>query len=197
MYTFPPTAPKPEPADDDVADSDSDLDIDGTANLAGPHPERTLSIKSSKSNNPSAPHSIDKGKLAEEHRWLSLQSLQQQSPSVTLDGTRGHAYSPSQQGKNFGVSNRNTPATKRMSRLPTTALNIDLRTLNLHLALRAKEILACSESMWEWVEEFQRTSETSIPRLNGPSNWSMGVTRCAILEMTREDFDHLLNNFTL
>ncbi|KAF8799001.1 hypothetical protein BYT27DRAFT_7264526 [Phlegmacium glaucopus] len=186
MYTFPPTAPKPELVDDDV-DSDSDLDIDGTPNVANPRPKLSPSIKRGKYK-PVAPHGDDKGKLTEKRRLLSLQPQQQQSPSVTLDGTRGNAYSPSQQA-NF--------ATKRMSRLPTTTLNIDLRTLNLHLALRAKEILACSESMWEWVEEFQRTSETSIPRLNGPSSWSMGVTRCAILEMTREDFDHLLNNFTM
>ena len=84
-----------------------------------------------------------------------------------------------------------------MTKLPTTtALNADLRTLSHHLALRAKEITACSESMWEWVEQFQRESAT-IPNLNVLSNWSLDMARSAILEMTRDDFDNLLNNFTL
>lgn len=190
MYTFPPTAPKPEPAEDD---SDSDSDNNNSPNLASLHP-KSPPIKS---NNSVGSHS---SKPAEGRSWLSQQSLQQQSsPYVTLDETRGNAYSPSQQA-GLSVSKAreaNTLAAKRMSRLPTTALNVDLRTLNLHLQLRAKEILACSESMWEWVEEFQRTSQTSIPPLNAPSNWPSDVIRCAILEMTRDDFDLLLNNFTL
>jgi hypothetical protein len=90
-------------------------------------------------------------------------------------------------------------AGKQVSRLPTTTtLNVDPKTLNLHLALRVKEIIACSESMWEWVEQFQRESAaTSVPNLKALSNWSLDTTRCAILDMTREDFDLLLNNFTL
>ena len=171
MYTFPPTAPKPEPADDD---SDSDTDIDSTRDV--------VSIPLSISSNGTC-HSDDK-----ELQWSSLQSLRQQqhsSPYVTLDGTRGDAFSPCQQV--------NLPA-KRMSRLPTTTLNIDLRTLNLHLELRAKEILACSESMWEWVVEFQQASVSS---LDAHSIQSLDMTRCAILEMTRDDFDLLLNNFTM
>lgn len=181
MYTFPPVAPKPEPADDD---DDSELDADG---VACPHSE------SVKSNN-----SGDKGKPTEEHRWSPMQSPKQQSsPYVTLDGTRGTAYPPSQQTNAAVLKARDTPTSKRMSRLPTSTLNIDLRTLNLHLALRAQEILACSESMWEWVVEFQRTSETSVPSLTAPNNWASDVTRCTILEMTRDDFDHLLNNFAL
>jgi hypothetical protein len=174
MYTFPPTAPKTATADDDSDDSDTD---ESPKVL----PNRPLSIKSSNG----APHSDDK-----EHSWLSLQSLQQQqySPYATLDGTHGHTFPPSQQGN---------LAAKRMSRLPTTtALNADLRTLSLHLALRAKEVVACSESMWEWVEQFQQESAMSIPNLNEP-NWSLDPTRCAILEMTREDFDLLLINFTM
>ena len=174
MYTFPPTAPKPEPADND---SDTDNADDSPRVL----PKRASSIKSSKG----VPHSDDK-----EHSWSSLQLLQQQqySPYVPPDGTREPTLSPSQQGN---------LAAKRMSRLPTTTLNADLRTLNLHLAIRAKEIVACSESMWEWVEQFQRESAASVPNLNAPNNWSLDMARCAILEMTREDFDLLLNNFML
>ena len=175
MYTFPPTAPKPEPADDD-----SDSDIDNTPNVVNTSPQPP-SIKSSDS----TLCSDDK-----EYPLLPLQSQQQPEsfPYVTLDEARGHAFSPFQQA---------SLAAKRTSRLPTTTLNIDLRTLNLHLELRAKEILACSESMWEWVEEFQRASATSRPSFSVSGDQSLDMTRCAILEMTRDDFDLLLNNFTL
>ena len=125
---------------------------------------------------------ISNGTLhSDEKEWQQQQS----SPYVTLDGTRGHALSP---------AHHTSVAGKRVSRLPTTALNIDLRTLNLHLELRAKEIIACSESMWEWVKEFQRRYG---PNFKAPGNGSLDMTRCAILEMTRDDFDLLLNNFTL
>lgn len=161
-----PPTPPPNP-DDDSEDTNSD-----TANIL------TKRL-------PPTPHTSDK-----EHSWLSLQSIQQQqySPYVPLDGTRGDTLPSSQQGD---------LAAKRMLRLPTTTtLNADLRTLNHHLALRVKEIIACSEPMWEWVEQFQRETAT-IPNLNTLSNWSMDMARCAILEMTRDDFDILLNNFTL
>ena len=183
MYTFPPTAPRAETADND---SDANSDTDKPPMIADILPKQFPSIKSSNG----APHSDNK-----EHSWLSLQSLQQQqqqqhSPYFPLDGTYGHPFPPSIQGD---------LASKRMSRLPTTTtLNADLRTINVHLALRSKEIIACSESMWEWVEQFQRESAaTSMPNLNALSNWSLDMTRCAILEMTREDFDLLLNNFAL
>jgi hypothetical protein len=175
MYTFPPTPPKPETTDD----MDTSSDTNKFSMVADILPKRLPSIKSSNG----APHSDDN-----EQPLLSLESLQQQYSQY--DGTRGDTFSPSLQGD---------LATKRLSRLPTTAtLNADLRTLNLHLALRTKEIIACSESMWEWVEQFQRESAaTSMPNLNALSNWSLDMTRCAILEMTREDFDLLLNNFTM
>ena len=86
-------------------------------------PRRLLSIKSSNC----TPQCDDK-----EHPRLLLQSIQHSLPS-------------SQQGD---------LATKRMSRLPTTTtLNADLSTLKFHLTLRVKEIIACSELMWDWVEQ--------------------------------------------
>ena len=177
MYTFPPAVPHLEPTN---YDSDSDSVTDKPPMVANILPERLPSLKG-------APHNDDK-----EHSRLSLQSLQQQQyvPYVPLDGTRGDTISPSIQGD---------LASKRMSRLPTTmSLNADLRTINLHLALRTKEIIACSESMWEWVEQFQRESAaTSLPNWNALSNWSLDMTWCCILELTRDDFDILLNNFTL
>ena len=173
MYTFPPTPPNPE-----NNDSETNSDNDKSRMVANIPPKRLPSMMSSNG----TPHSDDK-----DHLWSSLQSLQQQQ-YPPLDGSRGHTLPPSPQGD---------LATKRMSRLPTTTtLNADLRTINHHLALRAKEVIACSESMWEWVEQFQRES-TTIPNLNSLCNWSLDLARCAILEMTRDDFDILLNNFTL
>lgn len=172
MYTFPPTPPNPD------NDPDTNSDTDKSRMVANIPPKGLPSIKSCNGTH----HSDDK-----EHSRLSLQS-QQCPPYVSLDGTRGlNRPLSSQQGD---------LAAKRMSRLPTiTTLNADLRTLNQHLALRYKEIIACSESMWEWVEQFQRES-ASIPNLNNLSNWSLDLARCAILEMTRDDFDILLNYFT-
>lgn len=169
MYTYPPAAPKSELED---CDSDTNSDTDKSPMVANILPKSLPSIRSGD----------DK-----EHPWLSLQSLQQQQ--YPPYGTRGDTF----------LSLQGDLAAKRMSRLPTTTtLNVDLKSLNLHLALRVKEIIACSESMWEWVEQFQRESAaTSMPNLNALSNWSLDMTRCAILEMTREDFDLLLNNFTL
>ncbi|KAF9524283.1 hypothetical protein CPB83DRAFT_618717 [Crepidotus variabilis] len=96
--------------------------------------------------------------------------------------------------------------------LPNTVLKFEGRTLNLQLSLRAKEIIACSEPMWEWVEEFQVSQlqskgsryrsgsiETALLGSNGSTDGRMSadITRNAILEMTRDDFDQMLNNFQM
>lgn len=97
------------------------------------------------------------------------------------------------------------------SRLPNTTLQVDLRTLNLHLALRTSEILACAEALWEWVLDFQAgklkqkevgrsrsgsidgSSSTLQPR-NGHAT---DPVKEAIAELSRSDFDALLINFNL
>jgi hypothetical protein len=95
--------------------------------------------------------------------------------------------------------------------LPNRALNIDLRTLNLHLALRAKEIIACSEPMWEWVEDYQAKNQNNRkPRFRSDSIETAllgstlmngrdydDLTKNFISEMTRDDFDQLLNYFQM
>lgn len=70
--------------------------------------------------------------------------------------------------------------------LPNPALDVDLKFLNLHLALRVKEIVACAEAMWEWVREFQ-TRGTG--RKDGAYAKIMGLTRL--------QFDELLLRFEL
>ncbi len=127
---------------------------------------------------------------------------------VALDETRSDALSPS----NISHLSKKTKDHNATHILPNRALNIDLRTLNLHLAMRAKEIIACSEPMWEWVEDCQAKNQNSRkPRfrsdsietaLLGSATLMNGrdhddLTKNVILEMTRDDFDQLLNNFQM
>ncbi|KIJ64558.1 hypothetical protein HYDPIDRAFT_175509 [Hydnomerulius pinastri MD-312] len=72
-------------------------------------------------------------------------------------------------------------------RLPNSTLEIDLRTLNLHLTLRVKEIIACAEAMWDWVVEYQAKT-TREPK--------EGVY-AVISQLTRAEFDDLLVRFEL
>lgn len=44
---------------------------------------------------------------------------------------------------------------QQVNMLPNQNIEMDLRTLNLHLHARVAEVLACAESMWEWIVEFQ------------------------------------------
>ncbi|KAG1820723.1 hypothetical protein EV424DRAFT_881573 [Suillus variegatus] len=73
----------------------------------------------------------------------------------------------------------------QMRALPNPALDVDLKFLNLHLALRVKEIVACAEAMWEWVSEFQR----DVGRTDGVYG--------KIIGLTRSQFDELLLRFEL
>lgn len=119
---------------------------------------------------------------------------------------------PNAPGSSTGLNDRNTGHTKRnpiislddlcngaspyasldvststqiRTRLPNPALDVDLRSLNLHLALRVKEIVTCAEAMWDWVEEFQMNGR----RRDG--------VYARILELTRAQFDELVLRFEL
>jgi len=94
-------------------------------------------------------------------------------------------------------------------RLPNPMFRLDLRTLNLHLAIRTIEILSCAEAMWEWVLEFQaaksKTKEKSQLRggsADGSSSTLEGgqpvdPIKATIAELTRAEFDGLLTQFNL
>ncbi|KAJ4491492.1 hypothetical protein C8J55DRAFT_504342 [Lentinula edodes] len=103
-------------------------------------------------------------------------------------------------------------------RLPNTTMNIDLRSLNLHLALRVTEILACSETMWEWVLDYQeqarnkkniqekktRARSRSIGPIRPPSRdqpsepeSSEARLKTALTELTRETYEDMLRRFYL
>ena len=110
----------------------------------------------------------------------------------------------------LGHSPKKTKDASHLAMLPDRTPAVDIRTLNLHLALRAKEVVGCSESMWEWVEEMQ-VKHADRPRfrsdlievaLLGSTTVFNGhdadvLIKDAILEMTREDFDQILTNFQL
>lgn len=88
------------------------------------------------------------------------------------------------------------------SKLPNGAMNTDARTLNIHLSLRAKEILACSESMWEYVEACQEDSQPGHGRefaagVDSVESDDLSSTKNLIMDMTRDDFDILLNHFEM
>jgi hypothetical protein len=199
MYTFPPVLIKTKELEEVALPSDSEPDTDDARNAVIPRPKRPRSTASRKS-------SVNYG-------WLSMQALgQNPSSSITLD-VSPHSHSPSKKTalSTTLMKERSTINLKHMSRLPNTTLNVDLRTLNLHLALRAKEVIACSEPMWEWVLECQAEAASRLAQgdshdLSGSiethidgsaSKSSLGLTRNVILEMTRDDFDRLLNNFEM
>jgi hypothetical protein len=140
-------------------------------------------------------------------RVLSRRDLiQHQSPYVSFDDSRAYALSPSTAGKQVGPM--------RLSRMPNAALNIDPKTLNMHLHLRAVDVLGCSEPMWEWVMQYQAEHQTDFAKkaLQGPrirpmqseaSLESMASTvpidpvMSEIAELTREDYEILLANFEM
>ena len=103
--------------------------------------------------------------MDERPKVLSMQSLlQNESRYVCLDETRPPAFSPSSRVA-FPESSGDLKVTaiRRGSRLPNAQLHLNLKTLNLHLALRTEEVLACSETMWEWVLEEQKKFTPNSP----------------------------------
>jgi hypothetical protein len=85
-------------------------------------------------------------------------------------------------------------AKPKMSLLPNPTMNFDLRTLNLHLALRTAEVMACAEAMWEWVVEYQKKYKDE--RARAAAGAVMGdVDLRAIARMSRSDFDGILGKF--
>ncbi|KAJ3540405.1 hypothetical protein NMY22_g4305 [Coprinellus aureogranulatus] len=210
---FPPLPVKQEVEIDSATDDEDEDDPHLISKETSPV-RSTGSRKSFSSTHRSA-FSDENGELLEEHRWLSMQGLlQQSSPYISLDATKGYAFTPSKKSSFTSASGKDKGRKRRQSRLPNKTLNIDLRTLNLHLHLRAKEVVGCSESMWEWVQETQRAwkREQESQRMNGRghsldishryrSESSLGDGppdhKSKVLEMAREDFNQLLLNFEM
>jgi len=151
-------------------------------------------------------------------RFLSFSHLiQRQSPYIFFDESRGYSFSPATHSNRRSVDG-NPSGPVLTQRLPNSNLSIDIRTLNTHLCLRMMEILECSESMWEWVIQYQSNMtkgsdngagrHTTSQDVNRPmqSETSLNSTSSinsnesimdGIAEMTRDDFEMLLVNFEL
>ncbi|GBE83124.1 hypothetical protein SCP_0501710 [Sparassis crispa] len=94
--------------------------------------------------------------------------------------------------------------------LQNHAVHFDLQSLNMHLSLQVHEVLACAEAMWDFVVDFQNSQRgkdrpprdlQSLPNsnigLHFPRQPTLSVHRNTILELTRDDFDELLQQFEL
>ncbi|PPR04105.1 hypothetical protein CVT24_010678 [Panaeolus cyanescens] len=220
VTTFPPTIPKPKKSADHD-DWDLEDDLDDARDAVIPRSNRRSSSR--------APRSPTSGASAEDEEdptFVSLHGLlSHSSPFISLDDDRMVAFSHHIKAQLPTIQAENDPSplvAARPSVLPNKTLNIDLRALNMHLLMRVKEILESSESMWEWVQEFQ-ASHASAPRSSlrappsiagssapsrhragsiessvfGGNRNSLDLSTNQILELTREDFDILLSNFEL
>lgn len=198
------------------SDTDSGSDSDDARNAILPK-SRPRSIKTQRTY--FSARSEESEPISGDNRFLDIRSLLQRgSQYITLDDTRIYAFSPSSKAAFPSATSAQTDKGQRGSRLPNTTMNFDLKSLNLHLALRAAEILACSESMWEWVLEYQgkaaarKASSSIIGRVKSgsvdlPSQKSLSSfsssrnssesVRNSILELTRDDFNGLLSNFDM
>ena len=81
-------------------------------------------------------------------------------------------------------------------------MQFDLRTLNIHLALRVQEILACSETMWAWVlgRQASYAEHEGQRRPRSDSKTSLkpkGALEEELVTLSRQEFDLLLDYFEL
>ncbi|KAF8073742.1 hypothetical protein FPV67DRAFT_763246 [Lyophyllum atratum] len=198
-------------SEDQISDSDDARD----AILPSPLPR---SMKKRSSRRASQSFEEETIPISEDNRYVTVRGLiKHSSPYITLDESRATALSPLTKSMFPGFSSAKV---QRGSFLPNTTMTLDLKTLNLHLALRAAEILACSGSMWEWVEQYQ--SEAKAHRVSGAvvrpfrsgsgsmdmphrrsiasassSRDSSDSFRSSILDLTRDEFDGLLSKFEM
>ncbi|KAG6854133.1 hypothetical protein C0991_010297 [Blastosporella zonata] len=197
-------------SDDDVDCEESGSDSDDARDAILPSPVIRVVKRHSRQN-----REEEEVPISEENGYVSVRSLvEHSSPYITIDESRAPAISPAIKGM-FP----DTPSAKlqRGYLLPNTTMHLDLKTLNLHLALRAAEIVACSESMWDWVYERKERAGLNRPVVRGHRSGSgsvempvrrLNVSRSTrrdtsapfendILDLTREEFDGLVNWFEM
>ncbi|KAF5360373.1 hypothetical protein D9756_004915 [Leucocoprinus leucothites] len=222
LYTFPPTALLHS---ESRYVTDSETETESSDGFSSDDEEARDAIRPKPSEHkasdgPRSRYRCVLGKPAEGEpdglRFLTFPHLiRRQSPYVSFDGSRGYAFSPSIHSNRRSVEGKPS-GPMRMSRLPNPDLNIDLRTLNMHLYLRTMDILGCSEPMWEWVVQHQtalakRSSHTNgihtrgaIRSIQSEASFNSNASAESddsimngIAEMTRDDFEMLLINFEL
>ena len=52
----------------------------------------------------------------------------------------------------------------KVNRLPNKKMDFDVGSLNLHLALKVNEVIACSEAMWDYVLDYQKKHQPPPPQ---------------------------------
>jgi hypothetical protein len=78
------------------------------------------------------------------------------SPPAKAQETRD-SPSSNRKGRGDSETSPRSRAALQLSMLPNQHFEVDLRSLNLHLRARVVEVLACTESMWDWVRDLQRS----------------------------------------
>ncbi|KAJ7600716.1 hypothetical protein C8J56DRAFT_15829 [Mycena floridula] len=218
QLTFPPR-PKPhvEPLGERPDESDPD---DDARDAIIPNRSKRPSI------DPATPRAADQSATSYfssasasdpegESRFLSIHGLVHgTSQYVTVDVSRISAFSPRKKmPKDHQPSVQELEQSKqrymRQNRLPNATMNMDIRTLNLHLAVRTREILACAESMWEWILQHQkhvkavqsarraRAGSVDAYNMSRDSSSESPSLKSTVDTLTREDFDALLSNFEM
>ncbi|KIP04682.1 hypothetical protein PHLGIDRAFT_36807 [Phlebiopsis gigantea 11061_1 CR5-6] len=80
---------------------------------------------------------------------------------------------------------------------PLAAMTCDLRTLNMHLALRVREILACAEEMWRFVLAYQERHIGADATVRGRGAAARRAFDEDLAQLHREEFDEMLVRFRL
>ncbi|KAL1742349.1 hypothetical protein HDZ31DRAFT_43460 [Schizophyllum fasciatum] len=185
-FAFPPRPASPVGSDGSSDDSLSEFDNPGPSlrgSKAGGHPN-------------SDPQRGDGSGLTAKN------IVRHDTQLVTFDDSRLISFGG---GQNIFRTQESQSIPAQRQRLESRAnrnLHLDVRTLNLHLALRAAEIRACAEPMWEWVLEYQakrRALQRSRSRASLAALSDMGRhgPEDEVAMLAREDFDELLARFDM
>lgn len=143
------------------------------------------------------------------HSTASSDTISATSPSRSVKSFRAFAVSVSPDRAQPDTKSliERRPQIRTHISVPSSqgkALDIDLRSLHMHLATRVSETLACAEAMWEWVvaEQQRHAAERASGRgrarsVGEDADEETDVQMKAIREMTRADFDACLSRFEM
>lgn len=133
------------------------------------------------------------------------------TPYVTFDVNRAKpAFRPHRSSIASTTSVSGSPPDDAISLMrsnhdlvPLQEMTCDVRTLNMHLALRVQEILACAEEMWRFVVDYQEKNLGTYSPPPQPTHRAHVRSRSHrpfhedLLRLRREDFDGMLTRFRL
>lgn len=143
------------------------------------------------------------------HSTASTDTNSATSPSRSIRSFRAFAVSVSPDRSQPDTvsmieAQRATRTQVNVPSVPGKALEIDLRSLHMHLATRVSETLGCVEAMWEWVvaeqqrHAVERASGRGRARSVGEDMEEEGDAQMRVIHaMTRADFDACLSRFEM